>query len=439
LTRGALPTPGAPSASPGASPANRQGAELHYQREVRGSLRRNYTAHLLHGLLGQTGFRLVNMPTFMPAYVHGLSGSDLAVGLARGLQSLGMFLSPILSATLIEHRRRVLPLGFLVGGLMRVQVLGLALAGLLLSDHGALFATWAFLGLFGFFLGMQGVIFNYLMSKVIPVERRGRLLGLRNTLAGLTAAGVSLAAGDLLIDRDALGNGYAATFLSSFGLTSLGLCMLLLVREPEPPEVREPSRVQDRLRELPALLRSDRAYTFYFLARALASMGRMGMPFYVIYAATRIEVTGSTLGKLSVAFVLANTTTNLVWGWIADRSGFRLVFLLSLSLWILSALLLMQSADLLALTLVFVGLGAGLGGFMMSGQNMVLEFGEREDLPMRIAVANSAQNLTGAIGPVLGGLLAAFWSYPAVFWVAIACKATAAGVMVFAVDEPRRR
>ena len=39
-------------------------------------------------------------------------------------------------------------------------------------------------GLFGFFMGMQGVIFNFLMAKVIPVELRGRLSGLRNALAG---------------------------------------------------------------------------------------------------------------------------------------------------------------------------------------------------------------------------------------------------------------
>jgi MFS family permease len=140
-----------------------------------------------------------------------------------------------------------------------------------------------------------------------------------------------------------------------------------------------------------------------------------------------------------MAFLLANTTTNLLWGWIADRAGFRLVFLLSLAVWIFSALLLMQSTDLLGLLFVFVGLGAGLGGWMMSSQNMVLEFGRREDLPMRIAVANSAQELVGAVGPVLGGILAMTWSYTGVFWLAIAFKTAAVLVMAFRVPEPRHR
>ena len=43
-----------------------------------------------------------------------------------------------------------------------------------------------------------------------------------------------------------------------------------------------------------------------------------------------IGLSGETLGVLSTAFLLAQTGTNLVWGRIADRTGFRFVFLASL-------------------------------------------------------------------------------------------------------------
>jgi MFS family permease len=428
-------------ASEGSSPeaGHESEAEAAYRVEVWKNLPRNYAGHLAHGLFGQTGFRLLNAPTFIPAYIFSISGSELAVGLARTLQALGMFLSPVLGATLIEHRKRVLPVGFVVGALMRLQVLGIALSGLFLPDSLALFAAWGFLLLFGFFMGMQGVIFNFLMSKVIPVQRRGVLMGLRNFLAGLTASAVAYAGGHYLVDSNALGNGYAATFLVAFALTAVGLSMLLLIREPVPPDRRAPSRLASRLRDLPALLRSDRPFTIYFSARALATMGRMAVPFYILFAGTRIEVSGAVLGQLSLAFLLAQTSTNLLWGWIADRTGFRLIFLLSLVLWMLSALVLMQSFEIWMLMGVFAGLGAGQGGFMMASQNLVLEFGAREDLPMRIAVANSASELVGAIGPLLGGLLAMFWSYELVFWVAIGFQAAAIGLVMRFVDEPRHR
>jgi hypothetical protein len=85
---------------------SRRRAERRYQIEIRRNLNRNCIVHLVHGMLGQTGFRLVNAPTFLPAYILLLSGSDLAVGLALALQALGMTLTPFLDANLIEHRGR---------------------------------------------------------------------------------------------------------------------------------------------------------------------------------------------------------------------------------------------------------------------------------------------------------------------------------------------
>jgi MFS family permease len=430
-----------PSADPlrAQAPAAPATVEDGFQAAVRRHLRRNYLAHLAHGLLGQTGMRLVNAPTFVPAYVFVLGGSEVWVGVARGLQYLGMFLSPVVGATVIEHRRRVLPVGFLIGVLMRIQILGLALGGLLLPPPWPLVSACIFLGLFGVFLGVQGVVFSFLVSKVIPVEKRGLLVGLRNALAGVTAIGVALFAGARLVETDALGNGYAAAFLAAFALTSLGLLMLLFVREPETPNVLERSRVLERLRALPALLRSDSDFTRYFVARAMATMGRMAVPFYWLYADARVGLGGTELGYASGAFIFAQSACNLLWGILADRRGFRFAFLFSLLLWIGAALLLMATDTLMGVLAVFVALGAGLGGFQMSAQNLVLEFGRRRNLPMRIAVANSASELVAAVGVVLGGIVAGALSYVAVFWIAIAFQTAAVVVVVFFVDDPRWR
>ena len=422
----------------GEEAGTRASREAAFEQAVARDLRRNYAAHLAHGLLGQTGFRLVQAPTFIPAYVHMLSGSDLVVGLARGCQAFGMFLSPILGATFIEHRRRVLPVGIRVGLVMRLQLLGIALAGFLLSERSNLVAICLFLGLFGFFLGMQGVIFNFLVAKVIPVSRRGVLLGLRNAIAGVSAAAVAKLGGHFL-DANTLGNGYATTFLLAFALTVLGLFALLAVREPASPEVRAQASVPERLRQLPELLRADRAFTRYFLARALATMGRMAVPFYVLFADARSPLSGDDLGNLTAAFLLAQTTTNAVWGLVADRFGFRLIFLASLGLWMLATLILLESGSAGPPLFVFVALGAGLGGFLLSSQNLALEFGSRENLPMRIAVANSAAELVGAVGPIAGGLLASLYGYATVFWTSLVFLALAFAVVLASVPEPRRR
>jgi MFS family permease len=418
---------------------HRRRAERLYQLEVSRNLSRNFVVHLLHGMLGQTGFRLLNAPTFLPAYLLLLSGSNMAVGLALALQAFGMAITPLLGANLIEHRPRVLPLGFITGAAMRFSVLAIALSGLFLPPTQALWAIFFWMTLFGLFQGMQGVIFNYLMSKVIPVSKRGRLTGLRNFLAGITSAAVAAIAGAVFLGADPDAAGYSYTFVLAFVLTMCGLMILAFTREPVPPTLRTRSSLRQRLADIPALLRSDAAFTRYFLARSLATAGRMALPFYILHAGATMALTGTNLGILTVAFTVAGTVSNLVWGSLADRYGFRLVFLLSIALWVVATLLLVTSSGLIMTAVVFAGIGAAVQGFQNSSMNLTLEFGHRDDLPMRIAIANSASEFAGALGPLLGGVIAAAFGYPVLFLVSVAFLVAGGVLVVLMVPEPRHR
>lgn len=415
-------------------------AERRYDLQVQRDLPRNFYAHLGHGMLGQTGFRLINAPTFLPAYIMLLSGgSEMMVGLALSVQALGMMLTPLLGANLIEHRKRVLPVGFLIGAMMRLSVLFIALSGLLLGGTSVLVAILVSLTLLGLFQGMQGVVFNFLMSKVIPVKKRGRLTGLRNFLAGITSAAVAWLGGHYLLGEVPTAAGYSYTFLLAFVLTSIGLLLLLFVREPEPPTVKVKLGLLQRLGEVPQLLREDPAFSRYFLARSLATMGRMAMPFYILFAGQSIGLSGQNLGIITFAFTIAGTVSNLAWGSMADRHGFRGTFLLSIALWVVSTLVLLVASSQWLIILVFIGIGAAVQGFQNSSINLTLEFGDRDNLPMRIAIANTASELAGTIGPLLGGVLAALLGYEAVFIASIVFLIIGGAVVRIYVPEPRKR
>ncbi|HEY8605588.1 MAG TPA: MFS transporter [Noviherbaspirillum sp.] len=418
--------------------AQRLALEQAYRARVRRHLPRNFAANLAHGMLGLTGFRLVTAPTFVPAYIYLLSSSKLAVGLALAAQFIGMALSSIWGATLIEHRRKVLPVVFSIGWLMRVQILGLALSAWLLEGWWALAAACLFLALFGLFNGVQSVAFAYLMSKVIPVDRRGSLTGLRNFLGGLIAAGVAWLGGRYLVGTNAFGNGYASTFMVAFILTSVGISALSFVREPKSPWVHPRTGLAQRLRQVPALLRADPHYKRFFQARALAALGTAALPFYAIYAGGGAALSGAMLGYLSLAFLLAQTFSNLAWGALADRHGYRLVFLASLALWIGATGGLLLAHEPGWVVLAFCGLGAGFGGYFVASQNLVLEFGASHDRPMLIAVSDTASHLMMAAGPVLGGLIAQGFDFAWLFGAAIVLKSLAL-LMVLRLEEPRGR
>jgi len=414
-----------------------EGREKRYQSEVKHHLKRNAAVQILNGMFGQTGVRLVQAPTFVPAYLYELSGSDFVVGLARSLEATGKILSPLIGASLIGHRPRILGTTLILGVLMRLQILGMAMAGFLLSSVHALYAIIVMLALMGFFQGMAQVTLNSLRAKVIPVKRRGVIAGARSLLAGLTSALVSYFTGAYLIEIEFLGNGYASMFLLAFIIGIIGMGILAFTYEPHAIRVRDRASTQDVLRSIPDLLRDDPAFARFFCARALAAFGRMAMPFYILFAATRMEISGSTLGLLTLIWMITPSIVNMFWGILADRKGHRIVMVSTLSLWILSHLQLLFVTDLQGMMLFFGIMGLSRGGFVQSGQNLILEFGSTENVPLRLAASGTAVSLIGAIGPVLGGAILAFSDYYSLFLVCILLQGLALAILVFTVPEPR--
>lgn len=423
-------------------------ADAAYERFVEDNLKRNYAAHYIHGMLGMTGFRLVNTPTFVPAYIHSISGSDAWVGIATSLQQLGGIVSPIVGAQQIEHRKRILPVSVTLGLLMRAQILGLAISGWFLTGSLALTLALLFLFLLGFFQGPQRVAFQLLLAKVIPIRLRGRLQAWRNLTGGLIAAVLSYFAGSWLVANHVFGNGYATTFFLAFVLTSLGLSALqMLMREPEPPTVRARSTLRERLKDFPALMRDDKGFAWFMVARSLAMGSRIGQPFFFLYAAHVLGLSaegdpgafGATLAILSFAYMGADTVTNLIWGYLSDRQGFRSTFVIAMAINLVGVAALMMSQSLATLAIAFFLIGAAQSGYLMSTTNIVLEYGHRHDVPMRMALSNTAEGAMGAIAPLIGAGLVVMWGYEASFYATMLTIAIALGVLVWKVDEPRRR
>ena len=306
--------------------------EAAYEKFVWDNLKRNYLGNYLHGMLGMTGFRLVNTPTFLPAYLHMISGSNAIVGLGLALQQVGGVISPIFGASKIEHRTKVMPAAMWMGGLARTAVLGIALSGWLLKGNAAghrdprLHADVRHLHgrPAGGVLAADGQGDPDQPARPpaglaqLHRQRDRRRHGLRRRAA--TSSGPNL-----------FGNGYGTTFVFAFILTTLGLSALqMLLKEPEPPTTRTQGRFRDRLREFPRLITEDRAYAWFLVVQMLSSSARIATPFYILYVGASVHMTGKLLGALSFAFIGADALSNLVWGYLGDKTGFRLVLLFSL-------------------------------------------------------------------------------------------------------------
>lgn len=401
------------------------------------NLKRNYSVNLTHGVFGMTGFRLIYAPTIIPAYLYLLTGSAAAVGLGTALLQLGGTISPILSGAQVESRKRILPYAITVGSMMRVMILILAIAAWTLEGTALLAVTLGTFLLLGFFSGAQRVAFQMLMAKVIPIARRGRLQGIRNMVGGLIAAGLAWVAGHYFIEQEWLGNGYATTFLLAFALTSVGLVVLQFgLREPDAPSLRPALPLRERFRQFGELL-THRDFRAFLWAHGFAAIARVGLPFWTLYVGERQGLDGALIGSLSLAFLAADTLSNLAWGSLGDRFGFRSVYLGAL-VCSLAGMVLLVFGEGWLLYAAFAALGFGFSGWMMAAVTLVLEFGEHEDIPMRLALTTTVEGGVSSVGPVVAGLAIAALGYAPLLVAAFGALFVSLVLMIWRVREPRQ-
>ena len=265
----------------------------------------------MHGMLGMTGFRLFNAPTFLPAYLHLITGSDLH-GRAWASRCSSWAASSRRSSARrqIEHRKKVLPVSMLMGTLMRVQMLGVAMAGFFLTGAadgrhpGLPVPARAVLGRAAGRLpapARQGDPHRAAGSAAGAAQRHRRADRRRSRLSGGEVSDPAACAWPRV---SGFNNGYATTFLLAVVLTTPGLSALaLLMIEPESPTVRERSTPLQRVKDFPRLLADDRGYFFFWIAQTLATAGRVAAPFYILYAGHSVKLSGETIGLFSLAFL----------------------------------------------------------------------------------------------------------------------------------------
>jgi Na+/melibiose symporter-like transporter len=281
--------------------------------------------------------------------------------------------------------------------------------------------------------GLQGVVFGLLMAKVIPLGRRGRFIGTRDFAGGATAALVAWIAASWL-DGVEFPASHGFTYLLAFVFTSLGLVCLATIREPRAPVVAEQRSLSATFASMRTLLGTDARFAWYCAARALGSIGLMAAPFLIVAVTPGNGGGARELAHATVAFFAAGTVANLVWGLLADRAGFRVVFLVGAAIW-LGALgwVFVTTPTSASVVPLFLLVGAAQSAIQMASVNLVYEFADQGELGVRIAVVNAIGELFGAIAPLAGGAIADRWSYDALYATGMLFTMLALGSMFIGV------
>lgn len=371
-------------------------------REVPGN-----AARLVAGFtLQKLGDRIADPKTVLAWMLTSLGAPGFAIALLVPIREAGALLPQTALVPVVRRfglRSRVWSGGALGQG---VAIATIGATGVLLVGTAAGVATLIALAGFSVARAVSSITAKDVIGKTIPRGNRGSVTGIAASVAGLAAIGAGLGIATGTQDADTV---VLALVVGAASLLWVGAGAVFLTIEEE-PSAEEVTDAAVSVTESMALLRDDRGFRRFVIARTLLLVTALSPPFVVTLSATVSESAVSGVGVFVVATGVAGLVASPVWGRLADRSS-RLVMATAAGAGgvIVIGYLLMRNAGFDAtawlgpatyLLLAIVHAGARMGR-----KTYVVDLGRGDQRTRYVAVSNTVIGVillaTGLVGAVV--------------------------------------
>src|SRR5574339_50251 len=407
---------------------------------TRKHLRYNVTVGLLDGTFFGLGIGFASFSTILPLFVASMTNSATLIGLVPAIHSAGWLLPQLFTASYIARLRRYKRTVVLTTIHERIPFLGFALVAFLLPKIGlqaGLILTFAFLVWQGLGGGFTANPWTSLISKIIPPESRGTFFGTQAALANLLISGAAIGAGYLLNSFDAPLN-FMACFLIASVFFTFSWIFLALTREPADYEKVIEDNPPPFWHGAGRILKRDKNFNWFLVARILSQFATMGFPFYIVYALRRFQMDEVTAGYLTATLTIAQTVANAGMGWLGDRVGHRLMLIVGAASALLSSFLAWFAPSLAWFFPICALSGCANVSIWMNGMTMTVDFSGEKERPFYIGLAQTLTAPATIIAPLIGGWIADTYGFTFTFALSTILPVVMVSVLVVRVRKRRK-
>jgi MFS family permease len=395
---------------------------------------RNFKLNVAEGVAFTTGGAFVSQAAILPLFVAQYTDARWALGMITAVSMLGMTASQCLGAAYTASAR-----SFWATCKLQFLLPRLALAAMCivpwLPGPWALGAFFLAFGLYTFALGFNAPVWFQFVSHVIPSDRRGRFMGIRSAIGGITSLLAMGAASWVLAALPVPGN-FGACFVLAAMLSFLSLYLITRTRF-------DWSQADQRLQQAPpfwpsalTLLREHGNFRRYVLSRLVLSGSVMGTAFYVVYGMELFHLSASQSLLFAIALLYLPNIAGIVWGQLSDRWGNKPLQVPAALAAGAAHLLFLAVPSLPVYVLCLAVIGCANVIFAICDSKWLLEL-DRERCGAVVSFFNLALMPTSVVLSLASGPIAQVLGMPAVFAMTALCWAGGGLLLWLAVTERR--
>jgi len=402
------------------------GAQVHSQSFRERIYRRNFFFFLADNILFNVGIGIIGSMTVIPDFVRHLTSSEILIGLAGSISTVGNTLPQLLVARyIVRHARKkwwfVGP--NIPGRLMMLTFAAIAMWAAKDRPELLLLAFFVCYSIAGFCDGLVGVPWADLAGNSLDNRWRARISGLTNAVTGVTMLLIAPLIGVVLDDAGpAFPGNYAVLFGAAGALLALSILPGLFFHEL--PGGQAVERLPSWHRFLPSLrrlFRDDVPFRAFIVMRILVSALMMAAPYYIGYATVELGLSRRVAVPVLLAMQTVGSVTGaLAYTWLGARSN------------LLAIRLALGGGALLPICALLAGMAGPLPlyvGFLVSGLatslwlsgylNWIVGYAHPDQRPIYVGLSNTVAGAIALIVPFIGGTIVQNLGYRLLFAVSL--------------------
>jgi len=275
-----------------------------------------------------------------------------------------------------------------------------------------------------------------LFAKLTPIDRRGRLVGLRNSIGGGAGMIASLLL-TWLLATIAFPFSYATGFICACVLQLGSVGMLRSLHETEPSKVVQRKPFSEYLVGVPQVIRQNHEFRMFLIAAALLTIANMPLGFYTVYALAQWQAGEEVVGQFTISIVVVQVVSAIAIGLIADRKGNKTALMYAGGAVMAATTIALIAPTLGIFRLVFLFAGVNLGTELMARYNMAIEYGPAEQRSTYIGLMNTILAPFYLSGLFAGWLVERF-GFPVMFGAGLLFSIAGMYLLYARVRDPRR-
>ena len=353
-----------------------------FQSFAAAARRRDFNLGVLNGVLFGGVDTLFDPNLVLVTFASHLTSSPILLGLVYPMSQAGWFLPQLWVSGWFQSKPAGLPIYRVMAVIRTVCLALLTLTAYAVQDKGwQLFLFFALLMANQLAAGFSGLSFMDVVAKVVPPGQRGLFFSWRLALGSLLGIGAGVWVRSLLSETSPVPfpNNFVLMFSAAGLLAAAGMAAFAAVHEPANQALAPRAGFAEQLRRARTALQTDLNFRRFLGLRLALIGGSMATPFFTVFAAQRLQITGGAVGVLLSANIAASLAAYVVWGQLSARRGNRfvlrigaglgvLVLAFALMAWPLSRLLGAQTFVVLIFILVGVrdaAVGVSLGPLLL--------------------------------------------------------------------------